>query len=69
MLLRRERSTDTDAIATVHHRAFDALGIYDGPPVEDRLVESWGEHFQVRPLASYGGQTGTFRYAAPFDAF
>ncbi|MEV4538986.1 N-acetyltransferase [Asanoa sp. NPDC049518] len=30
-------------------------------------VSAWGEHFQVRTLSQYEGQTGRFRYAAPFD--
>ena len=171
MLLRREAPTDVPTIAEIHRRAFGALGIYDGPPVEDRLVdalradpgwvpalsivaeddggsvvghvvategrldgvpavgigplgvvperqrqgvgaalmhaviaaadalgypiaallghpgyysrfgfvpaasvgvdapdESWGDHFQVRTLASFAGERGSFRYAAPFDA-
>lgn len=30
---------------------------------------SWGEHFQLLPLALWpGGVSGTFRYAKPFDA-
>jgi putative acetyltransferase len=28
---------------------------------------SWGNYFQVRHLTQYAGQTGRFRYAAPFD--
>jgi putative acetyltransferase len=28
---------------------------------------SWGEYFQARVLASYNGEVGRFRYAAPFD--
>jgi putative acetyltransferase len=28
---------------------------------------SWGDYFQVRTLTQYDGQTGLFRYAAPFD--
>jgi putative acetyltransferase len=29
---------------------------------------SWGDHFQVRPLAAYSNDfVGTFKYAAPFD--
>lgn len=28
---------------------------------------SWGDYFQVRTLTQYDGQTGRFRYAAPFD--
>nr|WP_233149792.1 N-acetyltransferase [Kineosporia sp. A_224] len=28
---------------------------------------SWGDYFQVRCLTRYAGQTGRFRYAAPFD--
>ncbi len=29
----------------------------------------WGDHFQARPLAAWhAGLTGTFRYAAPFEA-
>lgn len=27
---------------------------------------SWGDYFQVRTLTRYDGQTGRFRYAAPF---
>jgi len=27
---------------------------------------SWGDYFQVRTLTQYDGQTGRFRYAAPF---
>ncbi len=27
---------------------------------------SWGDYFQVRTLTQYDGQTGHFRYAAPF---
>jgi putative acetyltransferase len=31
---------------------------------------SWGAHFQARPLAAHRPELrGTFRYAAPFDAF
>ena len=31
--------------------------------------EAWGDHFQVRTLATYRPELrGTFRYAAPFDA-
>ena len=30
---------------------------------------AWGDHFQVRTLSAYHpGLTGTFRYAAPFEA-
>jgi putative acetyltransferase len=28
---------------------------------------SWGDYFQIRRLTRYAGQTGRFRYAAPFD--
>ena len=28
---------------------------------------SWGDYFQVRTLTRYDGQSGRFRYAAPFD--
>lgn len=28
---------------------------------------SWGDYFQARTLGSYAGETGGFRYAAPFD--
>lgn len=28
---------------------------------------SWGDYFQVRTLSWYDGQSGHFRYAAPFD--
>jgi putative acetyltransferase len=28
---------------------------------------SWGDYFQIRTLTSYNGETGRFRYAAPFD--
>ena len=28
---------------------------------------AWGDYFQVRTLTRYDGQTGLFRYAAPFD--
>lgn len=28
---------------------------------------SWADSFQVRTLTRYGGQTGRFHYAAPFD--
>ena len=28
---------------------------------------AWGVHFQVRTLGTYAGQSGAFRYAAPFD--
>jgi putative acetyltransferase len=27
---------------------------------------AWGEHFQARPLGTYRGERGPFRYAAPF---
>lgn len=170
MILRQEQPGDIPAVAYLHRRAFSALGIYDGPPVEDRLVdalrndpgwvpalsivaedesgsvighvvategqlasvpavgigplgvlperqrhgvgsalmhaviaaadalgyavaallgdpgyycrfgfapaatlgvdapdESWGGHFQVRPLSAYTAESGAFRYAAPFD--
>jgi len=30
---------------------------------------SWGDYFQVRTLTRYGGQTGRFQYAGPFDRF
>jgi putative acetyltransferase len=30
-------------------------------------VPAWGDNFQVRTLSRYEGQTGRFRYAAPFD--
>jgi putative acetyltransferase len=40
-------------------------------PAADLGVEapdpSWGDFFQARPLAAHAGETGTFRYAAPFD--
>jgi len=28
---------------------------------------AWGDAFQVRTLTRYGGETGPFRYAGPFD--
>jgi putative acetyltransferase len=28
---------------------------------------SWGDYFQIRALTRYAGQSGPFRYAAPFD--
>jgi putative acetyltransferase len=28
---------------------------------------SWGDNFQVRTLTGFGGQSGQFHYAAPFD--
>ncbi|WP_395309020.1 N-acetyltransferase [Mycobacterium sp. AMU20-3851] len=30
---------------------------------------SWGDYFQIRTLTRYTGQSGSFRYAAPFDRF
>ncbi|XVV15386.1 GNAT family N-acetyltransferase [Actinoplanes sp. CA-131856] len=30
-------------------------------------VPEWGDNFQVRTLSRYDGETGRFRYAAPFD--
>lgn len=30
---------------------------------------SWGDHFRIRTLTRYTGQTGRFEYAAPFDRF
>lgn len=38
MLIRREAPADIPAIAQVHRRAFRTR--YDGPPVEDRLVDA-----------------------------
>lgn len=40
MFLRQEQPADIPVIRAIHHAAFDALGIHDGPPVEDRLVDA-----------------------------
>ena len=40
-------------------------------PASSMRVEApdptWGDAFQARTLGTYAGETGTFRYAAPFD--
>lgn len=58
MLLRRETTADMAAIGNYHRRAFGALGIHDGPPVEDRLVRALRDDVGWVPALSIVAEDG-----------